>query len=434
MGKLRNKIESRMKIPIILNSIRVNILDYILVYLLIANSGIPFFYPYIEFKVINFIIVLLAFLFRRKTLDKFLLIYLLFFLVMVLGQFFIFNIFAYKDYLTIIVRIFIAYFTIKTVLIKFFKIYVNIIYFFAVVSFFFYIPSIIIPGFVDFIVKISPYFNPPFNDILKNAYHQVILFSFPPVIDVYRNSGPFWEMGTFGGFLNISIIINTVMKGVLFEKKNLVMIAALLTTLSTTNYIALFLFITVYFVFIEKKINSLIITLPLLVIFITVFIKADFLQNKVISQVNEVNKYYKAGKVGNRFVSAIVDLKGFLEHPIFGIGRGEIREKTYSRFEEHRSNGLATYLADFGIIFFLFYFSNMYLSFFRFCRLYEQHRFLSYVALIILMLIGFSEEYYNFPFFYALTMLHLAIPSNMKAYLKHNILKIFNKVSPIGQF
>ena len=39
--------------------------DYLLMFLLIANSAIPFFYLYIEFKVINFIIVCIVFLLKK---------------------------------------------------------------------------------------------------------------------------------------------------------------------------------------------------------------------------------------------------------------------------------------------------------------------------------------------------------------------------------
>ena len=235
-----------------------------------------------------------------------------------------------------------------------------------------------------------------------------------------RNSGPFWEPGTFGGFLIIGIIINTVMKGNIIEKKNIVMIIALLTTLSTTNYIAFFLFILIYFIFIEKKTNPALVIIPLLAIFVALFFEVGFLHNKIFSQINEINMYYKAGKVGNRFVSAYVDLQEFVKHPIFGQGRGEITKQSYSRFEGYRTNGIITYLADFGLMFFLFYFSNLYISFYRFCSLYGYKKYLSMAVLFLLMMIGFSEEYYNFPFFYALTMLHLAIPRDFLNYFQVN--------------
>ena len=76
-------------------------------------------------------------------------------------------------------------------------------------------------------------------------------------------------------------------------KKNIVMIIALLTTFSTTNYIAFFLFIMIYFIFIKKTVNSFVIVLPLVAIFSIIFFEVGFLQNKIISQLNEVDKYYK---------------------------------------------------------------------------------------------------------------------------------------------
>ncbi|MDR3610263.1 MAG: O-antigen ligase family protein [Ignavibacteriaceae bacterium] len=394
--------------------------DYLLVYLIIATSAIPFFYLYIEFKIINLIVVLIVFLLRGKTIDKSIFIYIFLTLVIFLGQYLTFGIFTFTDYLSIIIRILIAYFTIKTVSFRFFNTYRNLIYLFAIISFFFYLPSVIIPGFSDFFIsKISPFLNPPFQNPLKSRFtQQIILFNFTE-IDELRNSGPLWEPGTFGGFLVIAIIINTIMNGSLFEKKNIVMIIALLSTFSTTNYIALFLFIMIYFIFIEKKLNAFIIVLPLLAIFIAIYFEADFLQKKINSQINDTNMYYKSGMVGNRFVSAKVDIEDFLKYPIFGKGISkEINKQVNSKFEGHRSNGLATYLANFGIIFFLFYFFNLYKSFFRLCSLYGYKKYLNYGIFSILMISGFSEEYYNFPFFYALTMLHLIIPKNILTHLE----------------
>jgi len=393
--------------------------DYFLVYLLLANSAIPFFYVYIEFKVINFIIVIIIFFLRNKSVQKFIFIYIFLITAISVGQSYTFNTFPFDSYLTIILRIFIAYLTIRTVSFRFFPTFVNLIYIFVLISFLFYFPSIIIPGFSSFfITKISPHLNPPFQSVFKSEFNeQIILFNFNSIQE-FRNSGPFWEPGTFGGFLIIALIINTVMSGFLLTKKNIVMIIALITTFSTTNYIAFFLFIMIYFVFINKKINSFVIVLPLLAIFITIFFEAGFLQNKIFTQLNEVDKYYRAGRVGNRFVSAMADIDVFLKYPIFGKGIGGLSDILYKRFNAHRSNGLVSYLANFGLIFFLFYFFNLYLSFFRFCSLFKYNKYLGYALFFLLILIGFSEEYYNFPFFYALTMLHLVIPLKSFDYLK----------------
>jgi hypothetical protein len=393
--------------------------DYLLVCLLLANSGIPFFYLNIEFKIINFIIVCIVFFFRNKTVEKYIFIYIFMFTIIYIGQCYTFNSFIYQDYLSVIIRILIAYLTIRTVSLRFFSTYINLIYVFAIISFFFYLPAIIVPGITNiFASKISPFFHPLFNYVHKYmANNQVIIFNFNEIGDL-RNSGPFWEPTTFGGFLLIAIIINTVMSGLLIVKKNIIMMIALLTTLSTTIYIAFFLFIMIYFVFINKTINAIVTIIPLFAVFLIIFFEAGFLQNKIKSQINETDKYYHRGQVENRFVSALVDINDFLKYPVFGKGNGEIGEKLNSRFNEHRSNGLATYLAEFGLIFFLFYFLNLYLSLNRFCSLYENNKHLSYLLFFILILIGFSEQYYNLPFFYALTLLHVTIPSRLLKYLE----------------
>jgi hypothetical protein len=110
--------------------------DYLLVFLLIANSGIPFFYLYIEFKILNLIIVGIIFLFRNKIIDKYIFYYLTLFILISIGQYYVFRTSVLNDSLSVIIRILIAYLTIKTVMIRIFPITRDLIYIFAILSFF----------------------------------------------------------------------------------------------------------------------------------------------------------------------------------------------------------------------------------------------------------------------------------------------------------
>jgi hypothetical protein len=212
----------------------------------------------------------------------------------------------------------------------------------------------------------------------------------------------------------------------LVDKKNIVMTLALITTLSTTSYIALFIIVVIYSIYINKKINPFALILPSLIVFTILFLQVEFLQNKIITQLNETEFYYNRGLVGNRFVSALVDLNDFIKYPLFGKGYGELSSQLQTEFTRNRSNGVSSHLANFGIIFFLFYFINMYISLLRFSILYDYNKTLSYFLLGLIIILGFSEQYFNHPFFYALTMLHLTIPLKMLIYLKWNTINILS--------
>lgn len=74
---------------------------------------------------------------------------------------------------------------------------------------------------------------------------------------VYRNCGFCWEPGRYSCLLMLAIYLETMRNGLSWHNFNLkILILALLTTFSTTGYLALIIFIA-YWLISEKKINPL---------------------------------------------------------------------------------------------------------------------------------------------------------------------------------
>ena len=138
-------------------------INYLLVFILVALSGVPFFYKDPLMRPLLFltlVISLFLFIYRKVDTDKFILIYIYIFGLISIGQFFIFDAIPLVTMLGYIIRILLAYFVIKIVGRPFISYYVNIIYFFCIVSFFFYFPTLINPGFEYFFVQnIAPFFK-----------------------------------------------------------------------------------------------------------------------------------------------------------------------------------------------------------------------------------------------------------------------------------
>lgn len=220
---------------------------------------------------------------------------------------------------------------------------------------------------------------PSFDALLQTLIVQVLPFSwsvvprsllfytaawgegvFNTTLGIYRNSGVFHEPGAYGVFLILAIVINTWFSKNLYSKRNLFLMLVLLTTLSTTAYIVLF--IVVLSDLIAKKINpALKVVSVMLFLFgaIQVYQSGDFLQEKVNNQFEdqiqaaELNVGKTEAKSG-RFYAFFTSLQLFSEHPVFG--RGIVYSSSEKASGEMHKDGSFAYgitgiMSTYGIIF-----------------------------------------------------------------------------------
>ncbi len=384
------------------------ITDYLLVYLLIAFSGIPFFYKAHILMMVGFTAFpLLVFFIRKRKFDWFIIIYILVAMAVQVGQMMKFYQLPLLTYLGLHVRILFAYLVIKSVEEKTIKYYVDILCFSVYSSLVFYLLSY--NGAFDSLLKntVAPLFtNPLIKDQSYTVWPSVILYTINPSGEGFswllRNSGPFWEPGAFSGFLIVALLFNIIVTGTLFNKQGKVIILGVVSTFSTSGIIVLAFVISAY-LFLNKNSVSRYILLPFMFIISAVlFVSVDFLGAKVVSKMSYSNSTYNT-----RFKSASIDLQDFSENPFLGLGRadatrfkGETRTRTI-----HRNNGVTYHLATYGIIIFVLYFSLMYLAFYRMGNYWQTDSRMAVFALITIFLIGFSQVYFHKPFFIALTLL-----------------------------
>jgi hypothetical protein len=189
------------------------------------------------------------------------------------------------------------------------------------------------------------------------------------IFGVYRNAGLFHEPGAYGVFLVFGIIINHIYGKRLFTNKNILMMFAILTTMSTAAYIAIFLYINS--VLLSSK-SNIIIKISAFGLFALISLYAyqsqDFLQSKVTSQY-ERQSFAANERVGEaigqsgRFFALFTSLRLVTEHPIFGrgiidatneINAGIMHEKAAYKY------GITGFLSTYGIIFGLFFILNLY--------------------------------------------------------------------------
>ena len=114
----------------------------------------------------------------------------------------------------------------------------------------------------------------------------IFIYQFNPICPVSRNSGPFWEPGVFGIFINISIFFKLFLEKAKLNRA-LLEIASVLTTFSTTNYLILFLLLTFYFAMSSKHIIRLIYLVGSITLFMVIVLNTDFLYNKISTQIEQ---------------------------------------------------------------------------------------------------------------------------------------------------
>ncbi len=232
----------------------------------------------------------------------------------------------------------------------------------------------------------------PFVDsFLQNAIHQVLPYSwgtvprslliytaawgnliFNQALGFYRNSGLFHEPGGYAVFLILGIIINTLLQQRLFDKRNLVFIFCLLTTLSTSGYISLFIVIFAFFVRLKSTLPIKIAGIIVFAYFsIKIYYAQDFLKEKI--QAHYESESYAAfssylGKTteqSGRFFAFYVGLSRIYANPIFGqgiisatslVGLGKLHAASTSGY------GIMDMLASYGIFFGSFYIYYFYVG------------------------------------------------------------------------
>jgi len=222
----------------------------------------------------------------------------------------------------------------------------------------------------------------------------------------YRNCGAFWEPGAFSGILTLCLALNVNQMPFLLKKHGLkvaAIVLALITTQSTTGYFVLFLIGSYFLLFIIKDKTIAFIVLPLfLVIGVTVYTNAAFLQDKIEHQSGQTTVLAPGEFSNTRFGSLVFDMHYIEKHPIIGNGFSEI-----TRYADNpeliqliqmgqnlgNGNGISNFMACLGIPFMFFY---ILLSFNAISRVDWQ---MGILTIFVILLSLFSEQWLSYSLF-----------------------------------
>lgn len=358
--------------------------------------------------VIVFIISLFFFVNRKLVYDRYF-FYLLFALSFVtLIQSSNFNFFPLKTFIGLLVKIFIGYFIVKVLKKDFQYYYVKFFYGISLLSLFFYILHFIDPSLFS-----SIWTDVTFSATSPKRYSILGLFTFYPRF-VERNSGPFWEAGVFGGYLVIAFIFAFLSN---FEKKRKILFLlglTIITTLSTTAYIALSIFLL--FFFFKNRMNPLLKLVVLIFFLLAIyfaFTKLDFIGNKITEQYTTALDQGLESEDSQRFLSLLRDLDDFKGHEFFGRGWSDVTRFDVNNGQQIRTVGLTDVIVKVGALFFILMTLYMYKSFRSLCWFFNYiNPFYSIALILVIFILLMSETYFNLPLFWSLLFFQFNYKNN----------------------
>lgn len=388
-------------------------IDYLFLLLLIAVSGMPYFLTTFLYLPL-FIIYTISFVMRRYRLDREF-IFLLFFLTLItISQTLVFDVFSFQNSLGVYLRITLGYMIIKLLNKKFIEYYINILYYLTIIAVAIYAILVIVPSIVSLLKSIVPIF-----DVLNFAntnQETLIIYNFNALKEL-RNSGPFWEPSAFGGYLIIAIIFTFFKSDIVNKNKKLVVfVVALFTTLSTTAFSAFSIFLLFYnYTSIRNIFLKVFVILIIFSGMYYAFFNFDFLGKKIESQLHMAKEanVYGSDKNSQRFMNILRDVQDFEGHEIVGRGFNPLTRYSNGSLDQIRTVGLTDIIVKMGIPFFMYMMVLLYKSL---CSVVENslnkkgtiYCVGNFITILITLM---SEVYFNFPIYWSLLFIFIIYKS-----------------------
>lgn len=372
--------------------VRFSIQEYLLVLLLIFTSGNPIFrflseYVYVEFAFFSLLFYLKnkKFFKTRKYIVKNVGKYIGVCLLIFFCQYIIFGWNTLPGIVNFICKIIFGSVVVIYCGYNFKIIYIRLLTFISLIS--------LIGWSLKLLGVNICFISMPF---IKSAIFYNDIFFHPE-----RNSGCFWEPGAYACYLLFTLVLfSTELKLLVtvYKKQSIILFLALLSTQSTTGYIAFFVFLGVVLILKIKSIWKYFFLLIFIPLSLLAYNNLSFLSYKMEKQI-ESSLSAKGEYNSTRFGSFLFDWKYIQKHPIVGNGlheRTRYRDDLYLIREWKNGlamsgNGFSGRFAEMGLLFY----TSFVIFFFRTNKRAQKIDLILALFLIILLLQG--EQLFNYP-------------------------------------
>lgn len=395
-------------------------LNYLIVYLLIAVSTIPFFKDSIGFYLATLLMVLnYKRFFGIFKIEIKLIIALIFFLE-------VYHFFFFENYEIWVIRQILFYFIlaafcVNNVKSNFFTMYINILYYTLLISFVFYFTLLISPSLITIVENATPSFFVKTSTFYNETTSKInpIVFNFDYNFHKGRNNGPFWEPTVFSSLLIIGQMFNLLINKKLFNKLGIIFTIGIVTTLSTTGFGAYFMLVFFYLLTDEKiglwyktALSSISLMLGLFL-----FSNLSFLEEKINGEILGVQQsiYDRGGD--SRLASAILDMTEVSKDVKYLVlGKGSSKYSRIGSYDKNvlRNCGLTAIIVEWGVIIAIIYLCLIYYSFYQMTVYFKTKKLFALVFTLILMVLSFSEVFFDLPLFHAFIFLGFMLKREMK--------------------
>ena len=243
------------------------------------------------------------FIYKRRKIDITIIYILCFWLLINIISYFIneSNSFPYLTFSSVTMRMVMPYLIMKIIGKGFFNDLQNYLFVLCLISFPFYIIELISP---DYIHSLAPYLNFMTKDEQVDAggfYIFIYMHSgwAQKMYDtIIRNSGFMWEPGAFSAILTFMIVYQLFKDHFKISIKILFLALCLLTTFSTSGFLALFSITFLYFFYNKNfywryRFLIPILLIPILFFGVSLYEKADFMEAKIERYIDEGTKVTK---------------------------------------------------------------------------------------------------------------------------------------------
>ena len=398
--------------------------DYLLVFLLISLSGNKVFD--IGALLLTFFFSAFVFFHRNKRLDFPFLYFLLGLTLILFLQNLKFDFYPWITIFGIYVTILTAYFIVKSIGSTFIEKYINVMLIISLISIVFFILLNIVPGLAKTLTSFALVVvekNVDLNEGNGRYYLGIvtIIINKYQAFDFFRNHGPFWEAGAFAGYLMVALIFNTMRTGRLLNQSGVILLIAIVTTLSTTAYIVLFILMASYMISMKQyKIFKWLLLPVIISVGIMSFFNLKFLGDKVSNTIAMAQNMsiINDKRVSSRFVDAVRDMRDFQGHEF--IGRGLNLNTRLSEISKrlslpYRTNGFTQLFIKFGLLFTIYIFFLLYFNQLVLIKRYRHfHKSFAIINFLIIILLLQAETYFDYPLFWSLLFLYAAYINNEK--------------------
>lgn len=335
--------------------------------------------------------------------------------------------------LFIIENILISYLMISVYKDKFWDFYVDIVYKLSIVGLIGWIFVLFIPDFVRQLM-----FMPiSINTIEGNNF----LFSMTNQINkeyAIRNSGFSWEPGRFACILVVALFISIIRnRRNIINKKNVVLIVSLISTFSTTGYMAFLSVCVPLYLYNLPNRKISVFLLPLLFVGSIYIYSLEFMGEKITSlsavsveNLENVSKYNTAETSSyitlQRFDGMLWDYINFINDPLLGYGHSEISNSFNAKnLSDHviAAGGIVGIFAKYGVFAALLVYIILYKTSSMLSKRYNYKGIFLFFLLFVLISISYS--FWTVPIFMPMWMSGLFIKNTRitNNYSKKYILK-----------